>query len=205
MSHFTSRYTLFTDAGEEGTDQIVISSMLKEALIMLIRKHVLGEEKLRASFHKTTEITDAIKSAVIDNVRKGSDVVNDHLDRATDRVKGVVQNLEEEWNRAVRDDQNQLWKPLLGGVKERWDEIKRGLQDNDETGAVLMDNVEEEMNKKWKQVKKEATQGWGNMKFKIFDKMTEINDDWKKAQTKVEDSVSPIVSSLGDTLFANND
>jgi len=190
------------DAGKEGTDQIDMSSLLKEALIMVVRKHVLGEEKLRASFDKQGEILNAVKVSIIDVIQKRSNVVNDHLDKATNRLKEVVQNAEEEFKNAVMDE-SKAWKPLFEDMNEVWKDMKREMRDNDELGSIAMDKVEKDIEESLGHVSREVKQGWEDAKYKLFDKVNEMNDDWKKSQAKAQDGVNPIVSALGDAFFGN--
>jgi len=111
------------DAGKEGVDQVLIPSIFKEAFFMVIRKHVLGEDKLRASFDKSAEIVGIIKKAFIGKIEESGKAMNDQIDSLTQYLKEQIQSIDDELSLALSDDDNEFLM-LVREIKQKWNEIK---------------------------------------------------------------------------------
>ena len=194
------------DAGKEGTDQVLISSIIREFILMMLRKQILKEDEIRISFDKTAELVEGFQQILSEVMSKAENVFENHASKTSDKVHDILYKMEEAWKVALVDDSNPLVR-ISRDVTVIWDDLinnmVKELGNADEFKTVFKD-LEEEMSSVWKEVKREVSEEWKLAKEEVLGEMDnlvlEAKQNWKSLRSNAQDLVHPFTSIIVDVL-----
>ena len=194
------------DAGKDGTDQVLISSIIRESILMILRKQILKEDAIRVSFDKTTELVEGFQQILSEMMSRADEVFESHASKTSDKVNDILSKMEEAWKVALEDDSNPMVR-ITKDVTTAWDDlIKKMLREvgsADEFKLVFKD-LEEEMSSAWEDMKKEVSEEWKMAKEEMSSEMDnlvlEAKQNWNILRSRAYDMVHPFTSGIVDLL-----
>lgn len=144
--------SLTKEAGPGGVDQTKIPNVMREAVMIAIRKYFLGEDAILETMQKSSEFVDAFRRIIEEFIQDGGEVVDRQLSRVVNAMKEVLETLENEWNEAMNDQDSPIAK-VTNELKDGWGAFKNSALFVED----LFENFEEDA---WKEVKQDVEHGW---------------------------------------------
>jgi len=179
--YFLPLHQVTIDAGNDGIDQIKISAMVKEWVIMVIRKELLGEDKLRVSFDKYNEIMKIFTKFLLDKLKEGNIIFDEKVNELLNKLKDVLDSWDEEWKDVLATFDNELIK-VVKNITVGIDEMKEN-----------MDKLQDSFDDVWQGIRKDATEAWEEMKKNVDADLENIHSFAQKQASSIASTLTNLI------------
>ncbi len=201
---FYPLFYLTSLAGVNGTDQTIISTLIKKSIVMVLRKHAMNEEgfisKTMEGFllnlQKSSELVNVASEFMFDKVQEWSEIIDDGVGRVSRALNKFISKVELDLYNAMKDENNPLSR-LSKEAKFAWEGFDNNLSKAGQTVASVLEKIENEFSTLAQNTKKDFVPHIDELK-KSFQ---EVEDSLHVRARQVEENVEQVISEVTkDTL-----
>ena len=186
---FLPLYVLTKQACPKGVDQTKIEALLKDAVVLALRKYLLGEgeDTLLETLRKTSTFIEMCGKSFETFIQERGDIMDNQLSQIMNTIKEIVEKLEDEWNGTVNEQRIAIGK-LAEELRGGWDAFKHPATGTRTLLAGIEKIVEnlEDAEQSWDKMKKDVRNGWKVATGQLHTFRSNIENILEKTEKRLE-------------------